>query len=87
MCAFDGCLDFNDVIFNPKLMDMSLKMAIKLSVLKMKCAQCEQFPASLLLDCDKKYYLDLCGILFKVCLVWSLMCLTTGLTNTHTDTA
>lgn len=55
MCTLDGCLDFSDVIPNPKLMDTSLKMARQSNTVNFdnEMCSCEQFPASLLLEQDK----------------------------------
>lgn len=55
MCTLAGCLDFSDVIRNPKLMDMSLKMARQSNTVNFdnEMCSCEQFPASLLLERDK----------------------------------
>lgn len=55
MCVLDGCLDFSDVIHNPKLMHMSFKMARQSNTVNFdnEMWPCEQFPASLLLERDK----------------------------------
>ena len=77
MCNLDGSLDFRDDKFNQNWWTCHSKWQ----------GNTFWFPASFLLERDKKHYLDLCGILFKVCLGGAMLCLITDPTNTHGDMA
>lgn len=55
MCMLESCLDFSYVIFNPKLMDVSLRITHRSATLTFanEMFSYKQFPASLLLQTDQ----------------------------------